>query len=294
MSGRGKSQKSLDLIGAAARILEEIQPATVRAVCYRLFVEKVIDSMAKANTQRVSEQLVYAREEALIPWEYIVDGTRAPERVSTWHDPDSIFRAAVHGYRRDYWEDQECVVEVWSEKATVAGTLKPVLDEFGVTFRVQHGFGSATSLYDAAQDSASTDNPMIVLYVGDWDPSGLHMSEVDIPNRIERYGGVIQLERVAIDERDTNTKGIPSFPAADKARDARHRWFVERYGQRCWELDALPPNVLRSRVHNAICSYINEQAWNHALAIEKAQRESMAAFVKGYAKSISGQDPEYA
>ena len=40
--GRGKSKASLQLIDAAIRILEEIQPASVRAVCYRLFVEKLI------------------------------------------------------------------------------------------------------------------------------------------------------------------------------------------------------------------------------------------------------------
>ncbi len=33
--GRGKSKASLQLIDAAIRILEEIQPASVRAVCWR-------------------------------------------------------------------------------------------------------------------------------------------------------------------------------------------------------------------------------------------------------------------
>ena len=52
--GRGKSQRSMELIEAAKRILAEIQPATVRAVCYRLFVAGLIDSMEKRNTSRVS------------------------------------------------------------------------------------------------------------------------------------------------------------------------------------------------------------------------------------------------
>ena len=33
----GKSFKTLELIQAAYEILEEIQPASVRAVCYKLF-----------------------------------------------------------------------------------------------------------------------------------------------------------------------------------------------------------------------------------------------------------------
>lgn len=65
--GRGRSAESLQLIEAAHRILEEIQPASVRAVCYRLFVEKLIPNMSKASTNKVGTQLVYAREKGIIP-----------------------------------------------------------------------------------------------------------------------------------------------------------------------------------------------------------------------------------
>ena len=74
--GRGKAQKSLDLIDAAHAILAQIQPATVRAVCYRLFVDGIIDSMEKKNTSKVSVQLTWAREQGLIPWGWIVDESR--------------------------------------------------------------------------------------------------------------------------------------------------------------------------------------------------------------------------
>lgn len=80
--GRGKAQKSLDLIDAARAILREIQPATVRAVCYRLFVANVIDNMSKSQTNKVSRQLTWAREEGIIPWHWIVDETREAERIS--------------------------------------------------------------------------------------------------------------------------------------------------------------------------------------------------------------------
>jgi hypothetical protein len=47
MTGRGLAAKTRDLIDAARSILEEIRPASVRATCYRLFVAKLIESMAK-------------------------------------------------------------------------------------------------------------------------------------------------------------------------------------------------------------------------------------------------------
>ena len=80
--GRGKSRKTLDLIDAAGDILAEIQPASIRAVCYRLLTLNVISSMTKSDTNRVSAQLTWAREGGVIPWHWIVDKTRKPERVS--------------------------------------------------------------------------------------------------------------------------------------------------------------------------------------------------------------------
>ena len=127
MSGRGKSRRSLDLIDAAKIILEEIQPASVRAVCYRLFVEGYIDSMSKNNTGMVSKQLVYAREQGIIPWSHIVDETREAEYVNTWENPEELIAATVSGYRKDYWTTPPEWIEVWSEKGTVRGTLAPVV-----------------------------------------------------------------------------------------------------------------------------------------------------------------------
>jgi hypothetical protein len=79
---RGQSQRSRDLIEASQQILSEIQPATVRAVCYRLFTSKLIDSMRKNETNKISRLLTIARENEEIPWEWIVDETREPERIS--------------------------------------------------------------------------------------------------------------------------------------------------------------------------------------------------------------------
>ena len=59
----------------------------------------------------------------------------------------------------------------------------PVLDDYGLGFRVMHGFSSATVVHDIADDY--DDRPLTALYVGDWDPSGLYMSERDLPDRLE-------------------------------------------------------------------------------------------------------------
>lgn len=286
--GRGKAQKSLELVRAAVEILREIQPASVRAVCYRLFTMGLIDNMGKLSTDRVSKQLVWAREQGLINWSWIVDETREAERISSWANPDEIIQTAVDSYRRDYWQDQPYRVEVWSEKGTVRGTVSPVLRNYGVTFRVMHGYGSATSLHTAALDSVSDDKPLTVFYVGDWDPSGLHMSEIDVPARLERYGGEVTIHRIALSPADVAPgTTIPHFMADTKSKDPRYRWFAERYGNRCWELDALSPVILRKRTEAAIRSLIDLDRWDHAVRVEAAERESMSTFLDTWNRTIS-------
>lgn len=291
--GRGKSAKSLEIIKASIRILEEIQPASVRAVCYRLFTEKLIPNMSKGSTNAVGTQLVYAREQGMVPWDWIVDETREAERTSAWSNPESIISAAVKQYRKDYWELQPRRVEVWSEKGTVRGTVAPVLNKYGVTFRVMHGYGSATSLYGIAQETLDSTKPMTVLYIGDHDPSGLHMSELDLPARLARYGGTAEIIRIALDASDVadDTK-LPWFPVEDKVGDTRYAWFKGLYGHRCWEVDALSPVVLRERLDSAIRSVLDGDAWNHAINVEAAEIESMRS-VLGTWKSISVQAPKY-
>lgn len=282
--GRGKSKATMDLIEACRKILTEIQPASVRAVCYRLFTMGLIQHMGKNETNKVSRQLVYAREQGIVPWEWIVDETREAERISTWDDPDQIIRAAVKGYRRDYWQDQPVRVEVWSEKGTVRGTLAPVLNEYGVTFRVMHGFASATAVNDIAELSNETDKPLFALYVGDHDPSGMCMSEVDLPGRLKRYGGEVHLRRIALLTSDT--PDLPSFDVETKRSDGRAEWYRTHYGRKCWELDAMPPPLLRQRVEAVIREYIDLERWERAIAIERVETASMGEFFEAWHSNL--------
>ena len=100
--------------------------------------------------------------------------------------------------RKNFWALQPERVEVWSEKGTVRGTLAPVLRQYAVTFRVMHGFGSATTAHDVAEETGGLKKPLRALYVGDYDPSGLYMSEVDLPGRMERNAGNVDIKRLAL------------------------------------------------------------------------------------------------
>ena len=45
------------------------------------------------------------------------------------------------------------------------------------------------------------------------------------------------------------------------------------------------PNALRQRVRNVILSRIDRDAWAHCQTIEAAERESLNAYVRAWAKA---------
>jgi hypothetical protein len=155
--------------------------------------------------------------------------------------------------------------------------LAPVLDHYAVGFRVMHGFSSATSVHDVAGDDDGRD--LIALYVGDYDPSGLFMSEQDLPSRLTEYDGHhVDVRRIALTRAQVSD--LPSFPVADKRKDPRYRWFRANYGDRCWELDAMDPNDLRDCVDEAIAELIEPVAWERCETINQAEQESLRTILE--------------
>jgi hypothetical protein len=280
--GRGMAQRSLDLIEEMYVAAEAAQPITGRGIGYKLFTRGLIPSMARSEMQRVYRLLREARERGIIPWEWIVDETRAIERASTWSDPAEYARCVARSYRRDFWDQQPYRVQVWSEKGTVRGVLSPVLDRYAVGFMPVHGFSSATAVHDIAEDDDGRE--LIVLYVGDYDPSGMFMSEDDLPARFAKYDGDhITLTRIALTTEQLN--GLPSFPAADKRKDPRYQWFVTNHGHHCWELDAMDPNDLRDCVEAEIEALIEPVAWKRCEVINKAEHDSLKGILEKWGSS---------
>jgi hypothetical protein len=278
---RGMARQSLNLIGAMVEIVEAASPITGRGVGYQLFARGLIPSMSRSEMQRVYRLLKRAREDYTIDWDDIVDEARELEKVSSWSKPEDFARSATQQYRRDFWDQQPNRCEVWSEKGTIRGVLAPVLDRLGVGFRVHHGFSSATTVHEVADDDDGRE--LRALYVGDWDPSGMYMSEVDLPERLEGYGGYhVTVKRIAL-TRDQLT-GLLSFPASDKRKDPRYRWFVRKFGARCWEIDALDPNVLRGCVERWIQDCIGDrEAWARCERVNQAERESLRNVLSNWA-----------
>jgi hypothetical protein len=301
--GRGRAAATIAMIAAMIEIAKAIQPCSVRALAYQLFNRKLIPSMELKHTKRVSEVCTIAREEGSLPWHWIVDPTRVMRKLPTWRDPEDYADSVMDGYRMYKWADQPLLIVVMSEKATVEGTIRPVLHDYEVPYQILHGWAGATPVWDAAQANLRSNQKVLIIYIGDFDPSGMFMSQVDLPKRLARYSSAnpaekdvssawvhaklkevgIEIRRIALTAGDTMALGpAVRFPAVSKENDSRYEWFVSNHGNWCWELDAMSPVDLRTRLALAIRAELDLGAWNRAAHIEGLQRDQIIETVSGW------------
>lgn len=133
--------KTLSLIEAAAEVLSEYNPMTLRQVYYQLVARQVIDN-CRSEYQRLSNALVQARQEELIPWEWLEDRVRQPRIVRMWQDLPDFLDTVRRAYRKDIWPSQPQYVEVWLEKDALSGIFAAITQEYGVTLVVGRGYNS--------------------------------------------------------------------------------------------------------------------------------------------------------
>jgi len=139
---------------------------------------------------------------------------------------------------------------VWSEKATVLGSVRPVANEYGITLRVCHGFGSTGMESDVGSVFENIGKPITVFFLGDHDPSG-HVIEQDMHRRVQAASGItFDMVRLAIHAADIVEFSLP--PQTIKKSDSRAASFEKRFGPAAAtvELDALPAAELRNRIEN--------------------------------------------
>ncbi len=270
---RGLSQGTKELIDYAYRLLEADHPQTLRQLHYAIFSRNEIEYENDRSSYRrlgaastiarrryrqweldpaVRQQHASERPAHAIPHNWMVDETLQPESVSVWQNADGYIQTVKRSYRRDAWQTQERYCEVSSEKGTVLSSLRPIKEEFGITLRVCHGFGSTGMEGQIGEEFTSIGKEIVVFFLGDHDPSG-HVIERDIHRRVKAASGIdFEMSRVAIHSTDIAEFNLP--PQRIKDTDSRSRGFRKEFGSEAptVELDALPAAELRRRVDEAV------------------------------------------
>jgi hypothetical protein len=292
---RGLSTATIVLILYANRLLRELNPMTLRQLHYAIFSRKEIPyDNTQADYKRLSrvtsmarrayrEWELYDGDESNLPkcWinpDWMIDETRDPEIVSVWKNASAYVDTVKRSYRRDNWQDQPRYCEVWSEKATIFGSIRPVAEELGITLRVLHGFGSTGMESQIGKHFENMKQDITVFYLGDHDPSGRVIPK-DLHQRAQKAAGrEFRMERLAIHPEDIRRFNPP--PQIIKDRDANAAQFREVYGHNAptVELDALPADELRRRVQRAVRGLIDWETWNRQVAVQAVELNCIADF----------------
>ena len=283
------TQDSLDLIQQANTIIGEYQRQGYRLSLRQLYYQFVSRDLIANNLKsykRLGGIISEGRLGGLIDWDAIEDRGREYQLPNHWTTPEEIVRSAAESYRIDKWEGQPWHVEVMVEKDALSGVLEPVCRDLDIGFTANRGYSSSSAMYEAGKrieqaiDDAGKD--VLILYLGDHDPSGIDMTR-DVLERLELFCRTsIEVKRLALNMDQVNQYDPPENPA--KLTDSRANAYIAQFGDSSWELDALEPRVLSEIVTRAVTTVRDEGAWAEAVAQEERERAVLKAIADQYEK----------
>jgi hypothetical protein len=269
--GRRTKAEIAALREALYEIVAENEPATVRGVFYLATSAGVVPKTENEGYRPVQRELLKMRREGLIPWGWITDGSRSRFGYRRYGGLESYARQVAANYRRDYWHDSEEYVEVWLEKEALRGVISPVvIEESGLDLYVTKGQPSVSYLYDAAETIISDGRLTHVYVLADWDPGGLRIFDRIKQELIGFVGdaAVLHVRRLALTPYQIDLYDLPTRPGKEKDPNAAD--FARRFGDRCVELDAMPPNTLRSLVRECLEAHMDP---DYLQRLKLAERE---------------------
>ena len=267
------------------RIAFDFNPLSVRNLFYQLTgddgsgvtVEK--SEAAYRQVMRLKKRLCRARA---IPWNFFSDSSRVAydnDGFEGLDDAEFVDRVASL-YRRNYWSTTGIYPQLWVESRSLTPTLAGTARELGVSLYPSGGMASDTFVYQAAVEAIHTGREaMVVVYVGDYDPSGLQIAdslETKLGEHLgyaaEDYGmdaPELTFQRVAITEQQIIDHALPTKPV--KATQSRKKYDIAE----TVEAEAMRPDTLRRIVADAFEPLIDQEVLRNMRIIEASERHGL-------------------
>lgn len=234
---------------------------TVRQIYYQLVARGNIPNTVQSYGN-VQALLNTARLAGLIDWDAIEDRTRGVLERSHWNSGGQILQAVAAQYHMDMWAGQPYRPFVMVEKEALAGVLEGICNEYDMPLLPARGYPSASTLREFAKTRImSASQQIVVLHLGDHDPSGIDMSR-DLEERLtlfSRHRVTVDFQRIALNMDQVEEQQPPPNPA--KVTDSRYEKYREQYGEESWELDALTPQYLHTLVAEKVEALIDWDTW---------------------------------
>ena len=264
------------------RIAFAFNPLSVRNLFYQLTgddgsgvtVEK--SEAAYSRVIRLKQQLCKAR---VIPWNFFADSSRFAydnDGFEGLHDTAFVDYCA-NIYRRNYWSTTGIYPQLWVESRSLTPTLAGTARELGISLYPSGGMPSDTFVNEACVEAIITgQDDMVVVYVGDYDPSGLQIAESLETMLTEHLGYAAEdydtdapeltFYRVAITEQQIIDHALPTKPV--KETQNRKKYDIDQ----TVEAEAMRPDVLRQIVADAFEPMIDRKALEQLRTIEAAEK----------------------
>lgn len=277
------SLKQIELIDGIVNEYEQQGfKLTIRQLYYQLVARGHIENTVRSYDNTVA-LMTNARLAGLIDWDAIEDRTRGFIDRPHWTSGSSILRSAATSYHEDLWAEQSVRVFCVVEKEALAGVLERTCHEWDVPLLPARGYPSATTLREFAKGRIMGASPLIViLHLGDHDPSGIDMSR-DLEERLNLFARgrtPIEFKRIALNMNQIEEQKPPPNPA--KTTDSRYDEYRSLYGDESWELDALSPKYLHTLVTENVQEYIDFRIWNATCKRIEKVREQISQLAKEF------------
>jgi len=254
---------------------------TLRQLYYQLFSRGFIPNDDR-EYKKLGGLLVKGRMAGVVDWDAIEDRTRRPY-LPYWVDGiKPALQDTIDQYRLDRMKGQDVYVELWVEKDALSGVLRKVTSLYHINLIVNRGYSSCSAMYqafDRFRGAMASHKEIIILYLGDHDPSGLDMIR-DIDDRILEFGADVEVKHIALTNAQIKKYKPPPNPA--KVDDPRANWYIDKYGTASWEVDALPPDVLHSLVKTQIEDLIDLTILEDQLIKEKEHKKKLIKFMSKF------------
>lgn len=210
------SQANKDRLQIINAIIREYQRQgyvlTLRQLYYQLVSRDIIPNKT-TEYSKLSTLLKEGRMGGIVDWSAIEDRLRKPYTPPSFDSPKEILEAAQAQFQLPRMDGQKNYIEVWVEKDALSGVLKRVTSKYHVPILVNRGYSSASSMFDSYERFSRPINEgrkCFILYLGDFDPSGMDMIR-DVKDRT--------LEFLLNDETLVNWVGMKLDELEDEARE---------------------------------------------------------------------------
>jgi hypothetical protein len=252
------------------------KPMTVRQVFYQLVVRGVIEKTEKEYNGTVIRLLTDMRLAGELPFDWIIDESRRRLITQAFDSLEDALEDTAKFYRRSALRDADDYLEVWVEKEALSGLVYDVASEYDVPVMVSKGMPSLTFLHSCAKQIRAASRRGKTTYIyqfGDHDPSGVLIPRT-IQARLDEICDMLKcpagpvVQRVALTEDQIRRFRLPTRPT--KRDGNRH---ADSFDGDSVELDALPPDELRSMVRAAVEEHISPRAVEILRAAEESERD---------------------